>query len=252
MSDDRSPPWPESPALFLDLDGTLVEIVDHPSLTAASPRLRTLLPQLPEACGGAVAVITGRRIEEVDRILAPHAFLAAGVHGLQRRSVSGAMWSFDPADALTEVRRLVEPFVAAHDGLWIEDKQLAFAVHYRSRPELEEEVHRFVGTLQMKLPPDIEILLGQHVFEVKPGISDKGRAIEAFMEEVPFVGRLPIFVGDDVTDEAGFRSVNALGGVSVKVGSGPTIARWRLPDVDAVIGWLERVVSRATCARCRD
>ena len=249
MSDDRSPPWPSRPALFLDFDGTLVEIVDHPSLTVASPRLKTLLPRLPEVCEGAVAVITGRRIEDIDRILAPYTFLAAGVHGLERRSSDGAISSFDRAVALTDIRRRVEPFVAARDGLWIEDKGLAFAVHYRNRPELEPDVHRFIGALQQELPSDVEILLGHHVFEVKPGISDKGRAIEAFMEEPPFAGRTPVFIGDDVTDEAGFRSVNALGGVSVKVGTGPTAARWRLPNVDAVIGWLERVVNEAAGTR---
>lgn len=244
------PPWPERPALFLDLDGTLVEIVEHPSLAAASPRLRALLPKLPDACGGAVAVITGRRIEDVDRILAPYSFFAAGVHGLERRAGS-AVTAFAADAGLAEIRRRVEPFVAAHEGLWIEDKQLAFAVHYRNRPELEPDVHRFVSELQRTLPPDVEILLGNKVFEVKPGVADKGRAIEAFMQEPPFAGRTPVFVGDDVTDEAGFRSVNALGGVSIKVGSGETLARWRLADVSAVIDWLARAVGEEASGRGR-
>jgi trehalose 6-phosphate phosphatase len=249
MTEAAWPPWPESPALFLDLDGTLVEIVDHPSLTAASPSLRELMPKLPLVCGGAVAVISGRRIEEVDRVLAPHTYLAAGVHGLQRRAHGRAISSIDVGASLASARRKVEPFVAAHGGVWIEDKGLAFAVHYRARPELEPDVHRFVGALQRELPSDVEVLLGNRVFEIKPGVTDKGRAIEAFMEEPPFAGRTPVFIGDDVTDEAGFRSVNALGGVSIKVGTAPTLAVWRLSNVDAVLTWLALAVAGHTAPR---
>jgi len=238
------PPWPSRPALFLDLDGTLVEIVEHPSLTRASARLRGLLPKVLDSCGGAVAVISGRRIDEVDRILSPHTCLAAGVHGLERRGPDGRVSSFAPSEGLEHMRRKVEPFVARHEGVWIEDKGTAFAVHYRNRPELEKDVHRLAGELQDETPPDIEILLGHYVLEIKPGVADKGRAIELFMAEPPFAGRTPVFIGDDVTDETGFRSVNALGGVSVKVGDGPTLARWRLAGVDDVLGWLERLVSR--------
>jgi len=243
MTETDLPPWPHRPALFLDLDGTLVELTAHPSLTQASPRLRRLLPRLVESCAGAVAVISGRRIEDVDRVLAPHVGFAAGVHGLERRGPDGTLSSSVPTEALARTRRKIEPFVARHEGLWIEDKRIAFAVHYRDRPELEHDVHRFVGALAREVPPDIEILLGRCVFEVKPGAADKGKAIELFMAEAPFAGRTPVFVGDDVTDEAGFRAVNALGGVTVKVGDAPTIADWRLGNVDDVLGWLERLVS---------
>jgi len=243
MTRTGPPPWPRRPALFLDLDGTLVEIVEHPSLTRASPRLLRLLGKLPEPCGGAVAVISGRRIEDVDRILAPHRLPAAGVHGLERRGADGRIAVFSPGDGLERMRRKVEPFVAGHEGVWIEDKRIAFAVHYRQRPELEADVRLLVRELQREAPPDIEVLAGNRVFEIKPSVADKGRAIERFAAESPFVGRTPVFIGDDVTDETGFRSVNALGGVSVKVGDGPSLARWRLAGVDEVLGWLERIVS---------
>lgn len=243
MTETRPPPWPVRPALFLDLDGTLVELVDHPSLTEASPRLRRLLPALPAACGGAVAVISGRQIDDIDRILAPHSYPAAGVHGLERRGADGRFSSLGRSESLAQIRREVEPFVSQHEGVWIEDKTTAFAVHYRNRPELEPEVHRFVARLERHAPGDVEILLGNRVFEIKPGIADKGRAIELFMAEPPFAGRTPVFVGDDVTDETGFRSVNALGGVSVKVGHAPTIARFRLAGIDDVLAWLEALVA---------
>ena len=237
------PPWPRRPGLFLDLDGTLVELVEHPSLTRASPRLLRLLGKLPELCGGAVAMITGRRIEDLDRILSPHSLLAAGVHGLERRGPDGRVSAFSPSAGLERMRRKVEPFVARYAGVWIEDKQTAFAVHYRQRPELEADVRLFVRELQQEASPDIEILPGNRVFEIKPSVADKGRAIERFAAEPPFAGRTPVFIGDDVTDEKGFRSVNALGGVSVKVGDGPTLARWRLAGVAEVLGWLEQVVA---------
>lgn len=243
MSGAPTPPWPAKPALFLDLDGTLVEIVDHPDSAAASPRLRALLGELPAATGGAVALISGRRIEELDRILAPHAYVAAGVHGLQRRSSDGRVVpAADAQDVLRPARAMLEPLAAAHDGLWIEDKGAALALHYRNRPELESEIHSTAADLQDNLPPDVELLLGNKVLELKPRVMNKGSAIAAFMDEAPFAGRTPVFLGDDVTDEAGFRVVNALGGVSVKVGSGDTLALWRLADVEAVLGWLERAV----------
>lgn len=238
-----TPPWPPRPALFLDVDGTLLELADHPSRVSVSPRLRGLLPELPKVTGGAVALISGRRIEDLDRILAPHSYVAAGVHGLERRDVRGRLLtSGGTPQSLAEVRALVDEFVETRSGLWVEDKGAAFAVHYRSRPELEPEVHCFVGELQDRLPPDVEVLLGHSVFEIKAGVVNKGSAIAAFMEEPPFTGRTPVFLGDDVTDEAGFAAVNELGGISVKVGSGPTIARWRLDDVEAVLRWLEAAV----------
>lgn len=239
------PPWPSRPAVFLDFDGTLVEIVSHPSLSEASPRLRRLLERLPEACGGALAIISGRRIEDVDRILAPHRFPAAGVHGLEHRGIDGVIRSPEPDESIALLRRRVDPFLALHEGVWIEDKTTAFAVHYRSRPDLAGEIHAFVQRLQSEIPPDVEILHGNHVFEIKPATSDKGRAIERFMTGPPFAGRTPVFIGDDVTDEAGFRSLKALGGVTVKVGAAPTLAQWRLAGVSDVLGWLEQLLEAA-------
>lgn len=236
------PPWPGRPALFLDVDGTLLEIAAHPSLVAPSARLRALLPLLPAATANAVALISGRRIEELDRILSPHGFIAAGVHGLQRRGHDGSITSCATTSSLEGVAQALEPLVAEEPGLWIEDKGMALALHYRARPDLEAVIHAQVGALQPTLPSDLEILLGHYVVEFKPCVANKGDAINAFMREAPFAGRTPVFLGDDVTDEAGFDTVNALGGVSVKVGPGATAAHWRLADVDAVMSWLERNV----------
>ncbi|HEX5418519.1 MAG TPA: trehalose-phosphatase [Gammaproteobacteria bacterium] len=245
MTDDDLPPWPSRPALFLDLDGTLLEIAERPEEVAPSARLRALLPALPGATGGAVAVISGRCIEDIDRILAPYSYIAAGVHGLQRRGGNGVVQSPPEAGRLPEwIRENLEELAVRCPGLLVEDKGLSVALHYRARPELETAIRRFVERLQMQLPTGIEILLGRKVVEIKPSVMNKGAAIRAFMEEPPFSERTPVFVGDDVTDESGFNVVNGLGGITVKVGDGATEAGWRLANVSAVLGWLEHAVSR--------
>jgi trehalose 6-phosphate phosphatase len=243
MIDPRPPPWPARPALFLDLDGTLLEIAIEPERAAPSARLRALLPELQRATHGAVAMVSGRPIAELDRLLAPHVFAAAGVHGLERRDAAGRVVAPRPdAALLARIAARIAPFVAHHDGLLLEDKHLSVALHYRRRPDLAAAVGRFVVELAEEAPPGLEVLQGRMVFEFKPRGLDKGAAIRLFMTEPPFTGRTPIFVGDDVTDEAGFRAVNELDGVSVKVDAGASAARWRLESVADVLDWLESAV----------
>jgi trehalose 6-phosphate phosphatase len=245
MIDTRLPPWPSRPALFLDLDGTLLEIAAEPHLAEPSARLHALLPILRPATGGAVALISGRTIVELDRLLAPHRFAAAGIHGLERRDGSGRLSSAAVDGALlAPVRFALSAFAASHAGLALEDKRLTLALHYRLRPDLEPRVSEFVHALE--LPSSLEVLRGRMVFEIKPAGTNKGAAISHFMNESPFRGRTPVFIGDDVTDEAGFAVVNALDGVSIKVEAGETTARWRLRGVDAVLEWLERSLEFST------
>jgi trehalose 6-phosphate phosphatase len=249
MIDPRLPPWPAQPALFLDLDGTLVEIALEPQHVAPSARLRALLPALQPATHGAVAVVSGRPIAELDRLLAPHVFAAAGIHGLERRDAAGRMFSVRPDDVLfAGALERVAAFVGQHDGLLLEDKRVSIALHYRRRPDLAGQVARFIEDLGHELPLGLEILCGRMVYEIKPKGMDKGRAIRLFMSERPFMGRSPVFVGDDVTDEAAFRVVNELNGVSVKVHAGVTAAHWRLDGIGDVLGWLERTVAAFSSA----
>jgi trehalose 6-phosphate phosphatase len=231
--------------LFLDLDGTLLDFAGRPQDAAPSARLRALLPQLAPSLGDAVAIVSGRAIAELDRLLAPHRFAAAGIHGLERRApADGDIAVSGNASALDSAREALARLAERHDGLLVEDKRFAIALHFRRRPELEPEVEEAVSALERALPPPLEILRGKMVVEIKLGGSDKGRAIRAFMQEAPFAGRTPVFLGDDVTDEAGFEIVNALGGVSIKVGPGTSIARWRLDGVAAVLAWLEAAMIR--------
>lgn len=235
------PDWPSQAALFLDVDGTLLEFADKPHLVERPPRFLALLERLAGATP--VAFISGRSIVDLDRILAPHHFPLAGIHGAERRNQAGqqSLVTADPA-ALAEVRAVIEAFRAKHDGLVLEDKAVGLALHYRLRPDLDEDVHALERQLDEMLPAGYGVMRGKMLIEVYTSSVDKGTAIREFMDEEPFAGATPVFIGDDVTDEAGFAVVNALGGVSIKVDRGDSVAQWRLPDVNTVIGWLEQVL----------
>ena len=238
------PPWPPEPAVFLDLDGTLIEIAQRPDAVERSTRLNALLARLPAATGNAVAIVSGRTVADLDRLLAPHRLAVAGIHGLERRRADGKVIRAPAApDWMQGARDAMESFAATHPGLLLENKGASLALHYRSRPELEDAVQQFVAELE--LPVAAERLQGRKVMEVKPRQMNKGTAIRAFMSEPPFAGRTPVFAGDDVTDESGFTAVNELGGISVKVGDGVTAANWRLGGVSEVLRWLDGAISGA-------
>ncbi len=236
------PPWPPEPAVFLDLDGTLIEIAQRPDEVTRSARLDVLLARLPGATSNAVAIVSGRTVADLDRLLAPHGLPVAGIHGLERRRADGKVIRAPVAlDWMQGARDALDRFAETHPGLLLENKGASLALHYRSRPELEDAVQQFVADLD--LPGAAERLQGRKVVEIKPRQMNKGAAIRAYMSEPPFAGRIPVFAGDDVTDESGFVAVNELGGVSVKVGTGATAASWSLPGVSDVLDWLTEAVS---------
>ncbi len=240
-----NPSW----AYFFDLDGTLVTIATSPGEVRIDRSLRTVIEGLHRSTGGAVALITGRRIEDVDRLFPGIRLPAAGQHGVERRSASGRISRHRfPARHLDEVRNRLAAAAARHPGLMVEDKGLSLALHYRRAARLGGYAHRLVRSLATRLGPAYCVQSGKRVVEIRPAGKDKGTAILAFTRERPFRGRTPVFVGDDATDEHGFAMVNRLGGRSVKVGPGPTVAHYRLRDVAAVRGWLQhgRPAPRAT------
>lgn len=238
------PAWPSDPALFLDVDGTLLEFADAPHDVEPTHRFKALLARLAVHDDGAVAFVSGRTIGELDRLLAPHRFALAAVHGSERRAVDGHLMpsAIDPT-GLDPARAELRALEAEHDGLLLEDKAISLALHYRRRPELEAAILAHAGAIADLLPPEFVLLPGKMVLEIKPADVNKGSAIRAFMSEAPFAGRTPVFIGDDVTDEAGFGVVNELGGVSIKVSNGETIAKWYLRDVNATLAWLEEVLA---------
>jgi len=233
-------------AYFFDIDGTLVEIAEHPSEVRLDGDLRGLIKVWHERTGGAVALISGRSITEIDRIYSGELLPAAGQHGIERRNAEGHIFTHEfSAALLARARaRLIEN-LSRHPGIVIEDKGHSVALHYRQALPLASYSHKLLRSLVSEAGPEFAVQTGKRVVEIKPAGKDKGVAVMEFMSEEPFIGRTPVFVGDDTTDEYGFVVVNGMDGHSVKVGAGKTAAKWRLRDVDAVRSWLEAGLSTA-------
>jgi trehalose 6-phosphate phosphatase len=223
-------------ALFLDFDGTLVDIAPTPDAVVVAPGLTDTLARLAQRLDGAVALISGRPIAQLDHWLAPLALPAAGVHGAERRRPDGvierrALPQLDRAAAVAQRMALAYP------GLLVERKSCAVALHYRGAPHCEtlcrKAMHEAAGA-----EPGLHVMHGKMVVEVLPRGVGKGQALAEFLLERPFAGRRPVFVGDDVTDESGFEAAQRAGGIAVRVGPGPSVAMHRLPTSAAVRRWL--------------
>jgi trehalose 6-phosphate phosphatase len=238
------PPCSARWAFFLDIDGTLLDIAETPDAAEASRHEKSLVRKLHEVSGGALALVSGRSLAAIDELFAPLKIAAAGQHGVERRDASGRVHRGSyPRNRLQRAAEAVRDFAAAHDGLVFEDKGASFALHYRLAPALEEAARSVVRKAAASLGDWVEVQMGKMVIELKPAGRDKGVAIEEFLREPPFAGRAPVFIGDDITDEDGFRVVNRAGGHSIKVGEGRTVARWQVSDPAAVRAWLERCVN---------
>jgi trehalose 6-phosphate phosphatase len=250
MNDDRETPRParfvrppppplgRDCALFLDIDGTLAEFAQVPDAVRIDVGLAEVLPRLRAELQGALALVTGRAISGADKLFPGMSLPIAGQHGCERRDADGAIHLHASAKKTQErLRRLLVRLVKRHPQLYLEDKGASLALHYRASPHLAPLVHR---TLREAVHPDegYELQPGKMLLELRPEGRDKGNAIDDFMAEEPFAGRLPVFVGDDLTDEHGFAVVERLGGWTVKVGPGRTAARFRLADPAAVRQWL--------------
>jgi trehalose 6-phosphate phosphatase len=245
----RAIPAPREIALFLDVDGTLLHIADTPDAVTVDRATVDLLERARRATGGATALITGRRIADIDRLFAPLAVPVAGQHGFERRDAAGALHQHARTiPQLGAARARLAAFAAEHPGVLVEDKVLTLAAHYRLAPGAGSALGALVERLAAESGGALAIQRGKMVFELRPAGKDKGTAIAEFLDEAPFRDRIPVFLGDDLTDEYGFSIVNGRGGVSVKVGDGPTEATARLPDVDAVRAWLERLAAAADAA----
>jgi trehalose 6-phosphate phosphatase len=219
-------------ALFLDFDGTMVDIAPQPHAVHVPEPLLVVLEHLHGYLQGAVAVISGRPIAQIDDFLSPLQMAVAGVHGAERRGADGQLHLLDthPLDQVEEAARTL---AAEHPGLLVENKRGSLALHYRQRPELEELCLRAMQEA-VDASPGVTLMRGKMVAEAKPGGASKGHAIESFLAEPPFSGRTPVFIGDDFTDEVGFSTVQRLGGLGIKVGEGATAAWQRIPDPTAL------------------
>lgn len=234
-------------AVFTDFDGTLVEIAETPDAVEVSPDLADRLDRAARDFDHAFAVITGREIADIDRFLSPLHLPVAGAHGAQRRRADGTLQNLDSSisDAANEIAEHLQPLVQANPDLLLEAKDGAVALHFRQAAELEQAC-LIAMQEAVAVHPDFTLVEGKMVIEARPVGFDKGSALRAFMEEEPFVGRIPIFIGDDTTDEDAFRVAQEMGGIGIKLGSGDTVARMRIADVASVHALLQGLAEIAS------
>ncbi|MGN6207950.1 trehalose-phosphatase [Asticcacaulis sp.] len=226
-------------SLFLDLDGTLAPFTDMPEAVGPDIARNALIRNLAMRLEGRLAVVSGRPIADIDRILEGVVPAVAGSHGLQRRDARLDMIVAPIHSGVAQARQEIATFVRKYPELHVEEKPLSVALHYRAEPTLEPVVDVFAEDLARRT--GLKLQRGVMVIEfLTPGM-DKGRAVRAFMVEPPFAGTRPVFVGDDLTDEDGFRVVRSFGGIGVLVGGlRETFADYRLGNVEAVHHWLAR------------
>jgi trehalose 6-phosphate phosphatase len=225
-------------ALFLDLDGTLAPIADRPDDVAPDPRRTRLLERLLERLDGRLAVVSGRTLEDIDRILEGRVIAVAAVHGLQMRTPSGEVHAPQAHPALPRAIAAFRAFAARDPGLIVEPKGLSVALHFRLAPGCAAAAHACAR--QVAAETGLARQDGDMVEELRTPGASKGESIAAFMRQAPFRGARPVFLGDDATDEAGFRAAQALKGLGVAVGAArATAARFRLANVDEALDWLE-------------
>ncbi len=236
---------PERLAVFLDFDGTLADIVEHPDDVHLPPETAEALAKLETRTSGAVAIVTGRPIAQIDTLVTPLILPVAGVHGMSRRGFDGKLHTtkHDAALFAEAQARLTRLHLELSDTM-VEVKPGSIAFHYRRRPDLAgsiaENIHDVLADLE-----GLDVLHGKMVVEVKAGHAHKGDAIRAFMAEEPFAGRVPLFAGDDVTDEFGFAAIREFDGIAIKIGPGETAAGWRAHGPDQFRKWLAGLADSA-------
>lgn len=238
-------------ALFLDVDGCLLDFAATPDGVSVPAVLPATLEALAERFQGALAMISGRALATLDELFPTLRHLpAAGLHGLERRGAGGSCQAALPAPtALTSVHAEAEGLAAAWPGAVVERKGPNLALHWRAAPQAAPAFHA-LATAALPRLPGYRLQAGDQLVELRPDAgADKGTAILAFLQEAPFRGRLPVFVGDDLTDEQGFGAVNACGGISVLVGTrARSAAHYGLCDPASVRAWLQMLAAGAAQA----
>jgi trehalose 6-phosphate phosphatase len=229
---------PEQFALFLDIDGTLLDLSETPDAIVVPDDLPGNLNLLSVRFGGALALITGRAMAYADDLFRPYSFTLAGLHGAERRAADGRITKVASTPQFEKLKIDLATATKDWDGVLIEDKGAAIAAHYRLAPDREIDLDPLMLEMLHRAGPDWHLQHGKMVIELRPSSADKGHAVETFLSTPPFKGRRPIAIGDDVTDEAMFRAVNELSGCSIRIGSTPHTS--------------EAIASIASPARLRD
>jgi trehalose 6-phosphate phosphatase len=230
----------EQLALFLDVDGTLLEIAATPDLVRVPSSLRNTLQLTFERAQGAFALLSGRSLEDLDKLFFPSVFPASGMHGLEVRLRGGRIVrpEIDPS-MLDRARAWLRMLQKENRGLLLEDKGIALAMHCRLAPKLASEIEMVMSEMSAELGEAFIMRPGKCVFELMPRGFAERTAIQLFMKQPEFAGRTPVFVGDDPTDEVGFQAVNEMGGHSIRVGKlEETAAQYCFSSVSTVVAWL--------------
>jgi trehalose 6-phosphate phosphatase len=224
-------------SLFLDLDGTLLELADTPEAVRAGPEVMSLLALATTRLSGRVAIVSGRSATSIAALLPGPPLNVGGSHGLELIWSDGRRNAPERPAALDHSLAVMRDLERRHDGLLVEDKPFGVALHYRRAPHLAEECIALAKSLARET--GLPLQPGKMVQELKAGRANKGDAVAAFLAEPPMQDSVPYFIGDDLNDEAGFAAATEAGGAGILVGAGrETAARWRLPSVADTLGWL--------------
>lgn len=236
---DPSANW----SYFLDVDGTLAEIAGSPDAVEVTQEVMVSLRRLYDATDGAMALVSGRPLTDLDRLFAPLHLPAVGQHGMEIRDSHGAVvHPLERPVGYLEIQISLRSFARHTPGILLEEKGYSLALHYRQAPDQARSARAAAENALVGHSRDYQILHGNMVLEIKPKGVNKGSAVRAMMKVPPYAGRPPVFAGDDITDEDGFAAVNDLGGVSIRVGTnGRTCARFRIGGVDDLVHWLSLI-----------
>ena len=232
-------------SLFLDVDGTLLDIAPAPDLVVVPPELSAALTRLSNLLGGALALVSGRPIAQLDRLFAPLRLPAAGEHGAEiRRGADQPIIAGPPPTALAQLVAELTAATTEIAGVRIERKRAGVVVHYRQAPEQAARLRGLVDAVVADHVTDIQVMPGKMVLEIKDRTFSKGQAVIALMQRAPFVGRPPLFFGDDASDRDGFAAARRFGGCGVAVGPDHAdAADWFFASPAAVRAWLARLVA---------
>jgi len=222
---------PRKMALFLDFDGTLVGFQDDPNLVHLRDEDTALLLVINERLGGALAIISGRDLRDLSKRV-PNNLWRIGNHGLFKSPPNEL--APDKLKSLPDkLLGVVESKLDHISGIWIETKGPIIAIHHRAKPAAGADIKKALTPIIAAFP-DLELQLGNNVVEVKPNAANKGSALIRQMSTAPFEGRIPVMIGDDTTDEDGFKAAQTMGGFGIKIGHGPTCAQYRISDIETL------------------
>lgn len=247
LTDQINIPSLEDCALLLDVDGTLLELAPTPSEVVVPPDLRTTMDGLLQRTSGALALVSGRSINDLDMIFAPARFPAVGGHGAEMRLAPGGSATpskIRPIDP--DLKRRFATIADLDPGILLEDKGYSLALHFRQAPQAERAIYDAVSAIRAELSEaPIEVLPGKSVCEIKPSGFDKASGVRELMKLSPFKGRIPVFLGDDVTDESVFAIMPDLQGHAFSVGRLAKGVTGHFEDPQHVRAWLTQLLGRA-------